>query len=57
MICMQGNSNWVKKLTGSLLQRSSLLTDKNVVAYLGLKEPAESGLAGEEASNEPDDFS
>jgi hypothetical protein len=40
-----------------LLQRSSLLTDKNVVAYLGLKEPAESGVAGEEASNEPDDFS
>ncbi|KAG7288692.1 hypothetical protein NEMBOFW57_005048 [Staphylotrichum longicolle] len=38
-------------------ERSSLLTDKNVVAYLGLKEPAESGLAGEEASNEPDDFS
>jgi hypothetical protein len=34
-----------------------LLTDRNVVAYLGLTEAAESGLADEEASNEPDDFS
>ncbi|AEO56060.1 hypothetical protein MYCTH_107134, partial [Thermothelomyces thermophilus ATCC 42464] len=37
--------------------RSLLLTDENVVAYLGLKEAAESGLASEEASNEPEDFS
>ncbi len=39
------------------MQRSSLLTDENVVAYLGLKEAAESDLAGDEASNEADDFS
>lgn len=39
------------------MQRSSLVTDKNVVAYLGLAEAAESDLAGEEASNEADDFS
>lgn len=39
------------------MQRSSLLGDKNVVAYLGLMEPAESDLVGEEASNEADDFS
>ncbi|KAK4041793.1 hypothetical protein C8A01DRAFT_34171 [Parachaetomium inaequale] len=38
-------------------ERSSLLTDRNVVAYLGLTEAAESGLAGDEVSNEPDDFS
>jgi hypothetical protein len=46
-----------RELTYGVLQRSSLLTDKNVVAYLGLTEPAGSDLAGEEASNEPDDFS
>jgi hypothetical protein len=40
-----------------LLQRSTLLTDENVVAFLGLKEVAESDLALDEASNEADDFS
>ncbi len=40
-----------------MLQRSSLLADEDVVAYLGLKEPAESDLAADEASNEADDFS
>jgi hypothetical protein len=39
------------------MQRSSLVADKNVVAYLGLTEAAGSDLAGEEASNEADDFS
>ncbi|KAH6649935.1 hypothetical protein F5144DRAFT_27502 [Chaetomium tenue] len=38
-------------------EKNALLADKNVVAYLGLTEAAESGLAGDEASNEPDDFS
>lgn len=40
-------------------QRSFLLMDKNVVAYLGLAEAAKSGLASDEASNEPEpeDFS
>ncbi len=39
------------------MQRSLLLTDQNVVAYLGLKEAAESDLEGQEASNEAEDFS
>ncbi|KAL2131912.1 hypothetical protein VTI74DRAFT_4439 [Chaetomium olivicolor] len=38
-------------------ERSSLLEDENVVAYLGRMEPADSDLAGEEAANEADDFS
>ncbi|KAL2142234.1 hypothetical protein VTI28DRAFT_1432 [Corynascus sepedonium] len=41
-------------------ERSSLLTDENVVAYLGLTEAAESGLPSDEAAetpNELDDFS
>ncbi|KAH6845160.1 hypothetical protein B0I37DRAFT_379346 [Chaetomium sp. MPI-CAGE-AT-0009] len=38
-------------------EKTALLADENVVAYLGLTEAAESGLAGDEASNEPDDFS
>ncbi|KAL2148765.1 hypothetical protein VTH82DRAFT_1912 [Thermothelomyces myriococcoides] len=40
-------------------ERSFLLMDKNVVAYLGLAEAAKSGLASDEASNEPEpeDFS
>ncbi|KAL2266252.1 hypothetical protein VTJ83DRAFT_5604 [Remersonia thermophila] len=38
-------------------ERCMLLTDKNVVAYLGLTEATESDLAGEEAANETDDFS
>ncbi|KAK4236276.1 hypothetical protein C8A03DRAFT_35843 [Achaetomium macrosporum] len=38
-------------------ERSTLLKDRNVVAYLGLMEHAESDLAGEEAANEADDFS
>lgn len=41
----------------SFMQRSSLLDDKNVVAYLGRMEPAASDLAVEEAANEADDFS
>ncbi|KAL2159660.1 hypothetical protein VTH06DRAFT_2229 [Thermothelomyces fergusii] len=43
----------------NMLDRESslLLMDENVVAYLGLAETAESGLAGDEASNEPEDFS
>jgi hypothetical protein len=40
-----------------VLQKNALLADQNVVAYLGLTEATESGLAGDEASNEPDDFS
>lgn len=40
-----------------LLQKSSLLENEHVVAYLGLAETAESDLVGEEASNEVDDFS
>lgn len=39
------------------MQRSSLLKDKNVVAYLGPMEAAESDLVGGEASNEEEDFS
>lgn len=39
------------------MQRSSLMEDKNVVAYLGLTEPANSDLVDEEGSNEADDFS
>ncbi|KAK3901459.1 hypothetical protein C8A05DRAFT_44899 [Staphylotrichum tortipilum] len=38
-------------------ERSLLLTDQNVAAYLGLKEAAESDLECEEASNEAEDFS
>lgn len=33
------------------------MENKNVVAYLGLMEHAESDLVDEEASNEADDFS
>jgi hypothetical protein len=33
------------------------MENKNVVAYLGLMEQAESDLVDEEASNEADDFS
>lgn len=39
------------------IQRRVLLADENVVAYLGSMETAESDLVGEEASNEPEDFS
>lgn len=39
------------------MQRSSLLEDKNVVAYLGSTETAGSDLVGDEASNEVEDFS
>ncbi|KAK3308983.1 uncharacterized protein B0T15DRAFT_483489 [Chaetomium strumarium] len=39
------------------VERSTLLKDRNVVAYLGLMEHAELDLADEEASNEADDFS
>lgn len=38
-------------------ERRVLLADGNVVAYLGSMETAESDLVGEEASNEPEDFS
>ncbi|KAK3947510.1 hypothetical protein QBC32DRAFT_270632 [Pseudoneurospora amorphoporcata] len=38
-------------------ERHMLLADENVVAYLGSMETAESELIGEEASNEPEDFS
>ncbi|KAK0719733.1 hypothetical protein B0H67DRAFT_484682 [Lasiosphaeris hirsuta] len=38
-------------------ERSSLLADKNVVAYLGSMETAASDLVEEEASNEVEDFS
>lgn len=38
-------------------QKSSLLSDENVVAYLGSTEAAESDLVGDEASSEVDDFS
>jgi len=40
-----------------LLQRTLLLTDRSVVAYLGSTETSGSDLAGEEASTEVDDFS
>lgn len=40
-----------------IMQRSSLLMDKNVVAYLGPMDTAESDLVDEEASNGEDDFS
>lgn len=40
-----------------LSQKSQLLADDNVVAYLGSMEATESGLAPEGASNEDDDFS
>ncbi len=40
-----------------MMQKSSLLVDKNVVVYLGLKEAAGSDLADDETSNEADDFS
>lgn len=33
------------------------MKSKNVVAYLGLMEPAKSDLVDEEASNETEDFS
>ncbi|CCC12472.1 hypothetical protein SMACR_06551 [Sordaria macrospora] len=38
-------------------ERRMLLADENVVAYLGSMETVESDLVGEEASNEPEDFS
>ncbi|GAB1314022.1 hypothetical protein MFIFM68171_04232 [Madurella fahalii] len=38
-------------------ERSSLLKDKNVVAYLGPMEAAESDLVGKKAPNEEEDFS
>lgn len=41
-----------------LMQKNSLLTDKNVVAYLGSTETAESDLVDQEATNEvEEDFS
>ncbi|KAK0613407.1 hypothetical protein B0T14DRAFT_437583 [Immersiella caudata] len=40
-----------------LMQKTLLLSDENVVAYLGSMETAESDLVGEEASSEVDDFS
>ena len=40
------------------MQKNSLLTDKNVVAYLGSTETAESDLVDQEATNEvEEDFS
>jgi len=39
------------------MQKTSLLNDENVVAYLGSTEAAESDLVGEEPSSEADDFS
>jgi hypothetical protein len=39
------------------MQKTRLLADDKVVAYLGSMEPAESDLAGGSASNEDDDFS
>jgi len=40
-----------------LMQRSTLLTDENVVAYLGSMEIAQSDLVDAEASNDAEDFS
>jgi hypothetical protein len=39
------------------MQKTLLLGDENVVAYLGSTETAESDLVGEVASSEVDDFS
>ena len=39
------------------MQKSQLMVDGEVVAYLGLMETAQTDLADDEASNEDDDFS
>ncbi len=38
------------------MQKSQLMADEDVVAYLGLMETTQTELVGNEASNEEDDF-
>lgn len=44
-------------LTGCITQKSELLADETVVAYLGSMEISQNDLAGDEAIQSDDDFS
>ncbi len=54
-----GETRWrrVRFADGSHMQKSLLLADENVAAYLGPAEADQNDLVQDEAPNEADDFS